>query len=108
MLPHSCSALCRIALSGGRAVAFHDWVHPSLLFWPHQADRPEDVPGWDGGGLFPNGDYTIFVGRDYAFGVLGHPWERSSCVFGEPAVAAFTAPGTTASSQPSCAATAGR
>ncbi len=71
-------------------VLFHDWVHPSCLLRPHQVDQPEEVPGWDVGGLFPNGDYIIFVGRDYAFGVLGHPWERSLCLFGT-AVAAFAA-----------------
>jgi hypothetical protein len=49
------------------------------------------VPGWDVGGLLPNGDYTIFVGRDHAYGILGHPWERSLCIFGEPALAVFTA-----------------
>ena len=72
-------------------VAFHDWVHPSGLFRPHKVDVQEEVPGWDVGGLFPNGDYTIFVSRDRAFGILGHPWEQSLCVFGEPAVAAFEA-----------------
>jgi hypothetical protein len=72
-------------------VVFHDWVHPSHLFRPHSIDEPEEVPGWDVGGLFPNGDYTIFVGRDYSFGILGHPWERSLCVFGVGAVATFAA-----------------
>jgi hypothetical protein len=72
-------------------VLFHDWVHPSHLFRPHKVDGPNEVPGWDVGGLFPNGDYTIFVGRDYAFGILGHPWEQSLCVFGARAEAAFTA-----------------
>ena len=71
------------------SIVFHDWVHPSCLFRPHKVDEPEEVPGWDVGGLFPNGDYTIFVGRDYAFGILGHPWERSLCVFGQTAMAAF-------------------
>jgi hypothetical protein len=71
-------------------VVFHDWVHPSALFRPHVVEDPQDVPGWDCGGLFPNGDYTIFVGRDHAFGLLGHPWERSLCVFGAAAVDAFT------------------
>jgi hypothetical protein len=71
-------------------VAFHDGVHPSRLLRPHLANDPEDVPGWDTGGLFPNGDYTIFVGRDDAFGLVGHPWEQSLCVFGT-AVAAFAA-----------------
>lgn len=73
------------------SVAFHDWVHPSALFRPHSVDEPEEVTNWDTGGLFPNGDYTIFVGRDHAFGILGHPWEQSLCVFGATAVEAFTA-----------------
>jgi hypothetical protein len=72
-------------------VVFHDWAHPSVLFRPHRVDEPEEVPGWEFGGLFPNGDYTIFLGRDAAFGILGHPWERTICVFGAPAVMAFTA-----------------
>lgn len=72
-------------------VAFHDWVHPSGLFRPHSVDDPQEVAGWDTGGLFPNGDYTIFVGRAYAFGILGHPWEQSLCVFGGRAVDAFAA-----------------
>jgi hypothetical protein len=36
-------------------VVFHDWAHPSALFRPHKVDEPEEVPGWDIGGLFPNG-----------------------------------------------------
>jgi hypothetical protein len=64
------------------SIVSHDWVHPSCLFRPHKVDEPEEVPDWDVGGLFPNGDYTTFVGRDDAFGILGHPWERSLCVFG--------------------------
>lgn len=68
---------------------FHDWVHPSVLFRPHKVDGPREVPGWDTGGLFPNGDYTIHLGRDDAFGIVGHPWEQSLCVFGAPAVGAF-------------------
>jgi hypothetical protein len=72
------------------SVAFHDYAHPSCLMRPHKVDEPEDVPGWDVGGLFPNGDYTIFVGRDHGFGILGHPFEHSLCVFGESAVSAFT------------------
>jgi hypothetical protein len=72
-------------------VAFHDWVHPSGMFRRHKVDDPEEVPGWNTGCLFPNGDYTIFVGRDCAFGLLGHPWERSLCVFGDSAVTTFAA-----------------
>jgi hypothetical protein len=72
------------------SVVFHDWAHPSSMFRPHKVDAPDEVPGWNVGGLFPNGDFTIFLGRDDAFGIIGHPWERSLCVYGERAVAAFT------------------
>src|SRR3954464_12086785 len=34
---------------------------------------------WDTGELFPNGEHTVFVGRDHSFGVLGRPWSRD-CV----------------------------
>jgi hypothetical protein len=39
----------------------------------------------------PERDYTIFVGRDHTFGIVGHPWEQSLCVFGDRAVDAFAA-----------------
>ena len=47
------------------------------------------VGGWRRGTL--HGDYTIFLGRQDAFGLIGHPWERSLCAFGAPAVDAFVA-----------------
>jgi hypothetical protein len=72
------------------SVVFHDWVHPSKVFRPHAAGSVDDVPGWDTGGLFPNGDYTIFVNPGYRFGILGHPWERSLCVFGDEALASVS------------------
>jgi Protein of unknown function (DUF2716) len=71
------------------SVVFHDWVHPSAQFWPHRVDTLDDVPSWDAGGLFPNGDYTIFLARGDRFGVFGHPWEQTLCVFGADALAAL-------------------
>ncbi|GAA2714737.1 DUF2716 domain-containing protein [Actinoplanes palleronii] len=47
------------------------------------------MSGWDNGVLFPNGNYTILVGHDHEFGIVGHPWEQSLCVFGDRAVDAF-------------------
>jgi hypothetical protein len=70
------------------SVVFHDWAHPSRLFHPHAVEAVDDVPGWDTGGLFPNGDYTIFVSRDHRLGIVGHPWEQSLCVFGDQALRA--------------------
>ncbi|MEV4414338.1 DUF2716 domain-containing protein [Catellatospora sp. NPDC049609] len=73
------------------SVVFHDWVHPSAVFRPHKVAGPREVPGWEIGGLLPDGDFMIFLGRDDAFGVVGDPWEQTLCVFGAPAVAAFEA-----------------
>ena len=50
---------------------------------------PQEAPGWDGGGLFPDGDFIIFVPRDHGYGIVGDPWAPSLCVFGTPAVQAF-------------------
>ncbi|MBV9847146.1 MAG: DUF2716 domain-containing protein [Kutzneria sp.] len=71
------------------SVIHHDWVHPSVVFRPHRVIRVDDVANWETS-LFPNGDYSIFVACDLAFGVLGHPWEQSLCFFGAPAVEAVT------------------
>jgi hypothetical protein len=68
------------------SLVFHDWVHPSVLFWPHRIDSLDEVPRWQTGGLFPNGDYTILLARGDRFGVFGHPWEQSLCVFGAHAL----------------------
>jgi Protein of unknown function (DUF2716) len=68
------------------SLVFHDWVHPSILFWPHRVDSLDGIPGWQTGGLFPNGDYTILLAWGDRFGVFGHPWEQSLCVFGAQAV----------------------
>ncbi|WP_170232195.1 DUF2716 domain-containing protein [Saccharothrix saharensis] len=67
------------------SVVAHDWVHPSVLYRPHRVVDVTDLDGWDVT-LIPNGDYTTFVAKDLSFGVFGHPWERSLCFFGEPAV----------------------
>jgi hypothetical protein len=72
------------------SVVLHDRAHPSRVIRPHAVGSVDDVPGWDTGGLFPNGDYTIFVDPRYRFGILGHPWEQSLCVFGDEALRAVS------------------
>ncbi|WP_409467057.1 DUF2716 domain-containing protein [Amycolatopsis sp. GA6-003] len=55
------------------------WQHQSFKFWPHRM-RP-DTP-WPVS-VFPRGDYHLFLAEDFSYGTLGHPWERTLCVFGE-------------------------
>ena len=70
------------------SVAFHDGVHPSAMFRPHALGVPHEDLRWDDGGLFPDGDFMIFVPRDHGYGIVGDPWAQTLCVFGMPAVEA--------------------
>ncbi|GGE71577.1 DUF2716 domain-containing protein [Priestia taiwanensis] len=36
--------------------------------------------------LFPDGDYYFFIQKDFKWGYLGHPWEKSITIFGEELV----------------------
>lgn len=30
---------------------------------------------------FPDGDYYIFLPKDFRWGILTHPWEETICIF---------------------------
>jgi len=58
-----------------------DWQHPCYWLYAHHfvdSQRPKAwmVP------VLPNGDYYIFLAEDFSFGLFGHPWEQTICVFG--------------------------
>lgn len=59
-----------------------DWQHTSYRFWPHRAGPLEDWPIT----VYPDGDYYLFLAPDFSFGTLGHPWEKTLCVFGQPLI----------------------
>src|SRR5579883_1048594 len=64
-----------------------DWQHPSYWFWPHRCALREDS-AWPVG-MFPNGDYYIFLAEDMTTGTFGHPWNQTLCVFGDQLVHAL-------------------
>ncbi|WP_081685095.1 DUF2716 domain-containing protein [Amycolatopsis nivea] len=55
------------------------WQHQSFKFWPHRMQQNAPWPV----SVFPRGDYHLFLAADFSYGTLGHPWERTLCVFGE-------------------------
>jgi len=57
-----------------------DWHHECYKFLPH--DDWSDLPI----GVYPNGDYYIFLGQNLDYGTFGHPWQSTLCVFGESLV----------------------
>ena len=77
---------------GGRIYAL-DWQHECFWLDPHACSEWR-IP------IVPDGDYSIFLSRDFSWGLFCHPWEWTICAFGAPLLAAigrqpprlFTAP----------------
>ncbi|MDQ4122753.1 MAG: DUF2716 domain-containing protein [Acidobacteriota bacterium] len=67
----------------GDALYVLDWQHDCYWFRPHIPFREWEIP------VLPNGDYYIFLDKDFRFGIFGHPWEKTICVWGEELLAAF-------------------
>lgn len=58
------------------------WVNPYLGF-PRDEFNEWLIP------IFPNGDYYFFIEKEYNWGFLGHPWEKSITVFGKDLIQEF-------------------
>ena len=71
-------AAFRKLLAPGKRMFALDWRHVCWSFDPHAAFERWEVP------VIPNGDYYLFIAPDFEWGWLGHPWEQSICIFGEP------------------------
>ncbi|MEU2711930.1 DUF2716 domain-containing protein [Streptomyces sp. NPDC007205] len=67
-----------------------DWQHACYRFRPHSVGSPEQ-PYWPVSPV-PDGDYAINVSPDFSYGVFGHPWEHTLCVFGRELLDRTAAP----------------
>ncbi|MCA1032540.1 DUF2716 domain-containing protein [Bacillus timonensis] len=63
-----------------------DWQHDCFWFNPHLEIEKDEFDEWKIP-IFPDGDYSFFIQKDFKWGYLGHPWERSITVFGEELLA---------------------
>ena len=70
------------------AVLVLEWQGPAYRFWPHEPFEYAEEDAWPVP-VLPNGDYYIFLAEDFSFGVVGHPWEHTMCVFGAALLAAI-------------------
>lgn len=59
-----------------------DWQHTCYRIRPH-AITAAHGPHWPAS-MMPDGDYSIHLGENFAYGTFGHPWENTICVFGPP------------------------
>ena len=58
------------------------WINPRLEFPKSEFDE-WTVP------IFPNGDYYFFIQKNFEWGLVGHPWERTITIFGEKLIRTF-------------------
>ncbi|MFG2716477.1 DUF2716 domain-containing protein [Streptomyces goshikiensis] len=58
-----------------------DWQHTSFRFSPHLV-RGSEQERWPLS-PYPDGDYYIYLSKDFLTGSFGHPWEGSLCLFGQ-------------------------
>ncbi len=79
-------AIRRITAQGEEVYAL-DWQHDCFAYTPGEAAVPTRGHPWTHG-VFPDGDYAITLAADLSWGILGHPWEGTICVFGEPLLGA--------------------
>jgi len=67
-----------------------DWQHECYKFNPHlPLDTVPYKPHESASMLnqwliqiIPDGDYSIFLTKDFKNGLFGHPWQQTICVFG--------------------------
>lgn len=87
-LCHKVLRALRQCTGPGGFVHVLDWQHPCYRFEPHQSFSFLSEDDWPIPPL-PNGDFYIFLDPDLRFGVFGHPWRKTMCVFGQPLLAAL-------------------
>ncbi|MCC7372145.1 MAG: DUF2716 domain-containing protein [Chloroflexi bacterium] len=66
----------KIVPIGGYIYAL-DWHHDSYRVYVHEGSDPWYIS------IYPDRDYHIFLSSDMSFGIIGHPWMKTVCVFGE-------------------------
>jgi hypothetical protein len=59
-----------------------NWQHECYKFYPHFPFELNKYGEWMVP-ILPNGDYYIFFEKNLNFGVFGHPWEGTMCIFGK-------------------------
>ena len=65
-----------------------DWQHECYWVNPRLQFKKDEFGEWTIP-IFPNGDYYFFIQKDFKWGYLGHPWEKSITIFGKELINIF-------------------
>lgn len=64
-----------------------EWQSTGYHFFPHRRFERNQYGEWPIP-VVPNGDYYNFLECNFEWGIIGHPWEQTMCLFGERLLAA--------------------
>ena len=81
-LARTTHAAFRACMQADQRLYAFDWQHVTYWFYPYRSFPAGDLEAWCVP-VLPNGDYSIFLAEDFSFGIFGHPWEQTLCVFGQ-------------------------
>ncbi|WP_008825491.1 DUF2716 domain-containing protein [Haloplasma contractile] len=59
-----------------------NWQHESYKFNP-RGEMPRDEFGEWLVPILPDGDYYFFIEKDFEWGYIGHPWQKTITIFGD-------------------------
>lgn len=73
-----------------------DWQHDCFEYNPnenielgyHYYDQDREVQVYFPS-YYPNGDYHIFLSKDWSYGLFGHPWRNEIYIFGKELINEF-------------------
>jgi len=65
-----------------------DWQHPCYWINPHLEFLKNEFDEWTVP-IFPDGDYYFFIHKNFEWGLLGHPWEKTITIFGIELIKGF-------------------
>ncbi|WP_235599352.1 DUF2716 domain-containing protein [Paenibacillus amylolyticus] len=82
-LEEVCKTIFKSCLEPHEYLYALDWQHESFYYSPYLQEASPRIL------FYPDGDYYLFLKKDFSFGYLGHPWEQSITIFGEELVQKF-------------------
>ncbi|MDQ0874610.1 hypothetical protein QFZ77_003269 [Paenibacillus sp. V4I3] len=74
-LERKCVACLKVVTEPDEYLYALDWQHESFHYNPHLGP-PRTIS------FYPDGDYYLFINKDFLWGYLGHPWEHTISIFG--------------------------
>lgn len=64
-----------------------DWQHDCYVFNPRNSIPKDEFGEWLVP-ILPDGDYNFFIQKNFEWGYLGHPWQKTITIFGDKLIEA--------------------